>query len=334
MPNTPYFLIAYYAILKAGATVVNINVLYAKAEIQDLIEDADIETIITLDLGLMYDKASELLSETSLKNIIVCPFVGVLPFPKNHIFPLLKKKDIANVHYSDDIIALDTFVKTAQGATWVESDIDVENDVAVLQYTGGTTGKPKGAMLTHQNIVANAVQCRQWCGGIVDGEQRMLAVLPMFHVFAMTVVMNLAVVSAMEIIALPRFDLKDTLKTIDKKKPHHFPAVPAIYSAINNSAMAKKRDLSSLIYCIAGGAPLPVEVKNKFEEATGCVVIEGYGLTENSPVACANPIKGRNIAGSIGLPLPGVKVKVVDREDPSKDLPLASAGSYVSLARK
>ena len=153
----------------------------------------------------------------------------------------------------------------------------------------------------------------------------MLAVLPFFHVFAMTVVMNFSVMCALEIIALPRFDLEDTLKTIQKKKPHLFPAVPAIYSAINNAAKARKYDLSSLLYCIAGGAPLPVEVKKTFEAKTGCTLIEGYGLTESAPVACANPLDEEQVEGAIGLPLPGTDVEIIDPES-GKAMPIGQRG--------
>lgn len=154
----------------------------------------------------------------------------------------------------------------------------------------------------------------------------MMAVLPFFHVFAMTAVMNFSVMAGLEIVAMPRFDLKDALRIIDKKKPHFFPAVPAIYSAINNCPDLKKYDLSSLEYCISGGAPLPAEVKREFEKITGCIVVEGYGLSESSPVVCANPIKGENIPGSIGLPVPATIVEIINPEDKTTPMPLGERG--------
>lgn len=193
--------------------------------------------------------------------------------------------------------------------------IDPAEDVAVLQYTGGTTGIPKGAMLTHANITANTEQAVRWLIGAKAGEEKMLGVLPFFHVFAMTVVMNLSVRLGFEIIALPRFDLEQTLKLIHRKKPHYLPAVPAIYNAINNHKKNEHYRLNSLRYCISGGAPLPIEVKTAFEKKTGCVVVEGYGLSETSPILTVNPVNGENKPGSIGLPLPGTILSLVSTED-------------------
>lgn len=324
LPNSPYFLIAYYAILKAGGTVVNFNPLYPERELAYQIEDSGAAIMVTTDLAMLYDKMQKMLHDTRLEKIILCKFTDILPFPKNKLFPLFKGKDLATVRPSrkifwfHDLIDNDADVKIPV--------IDPENDVAVLQYTGGTTGVPKGAMLTHKNVFINTVQSIKWFPGVRPGEQRMLGVLPFFHVFAMTAVMNFSVYAALRIIALPRFDIKETLRVIHKKKPHFFPAVPAIYSAINNMAERSKFDLSSLEYCISGGAPLPVEVKKTFEEATGCIVVEGYGLSESSPVACANPIEGENKAGSIGLPVPGTVVEIIDPADKETLLPPGERG--------
>jgi long-chain acyl-CoA synthetase len=193
--------------------------------------------------------------------------------------------------------------------------IDPDADLAVLQYTGGTTGLPKGAMLTHSNLTCNVEQCLHWFVDAKPGQEKMLGVIPFFHVFAMTAVMNLSVRAGFEIVALPRFEMLDTLKLIHKHRPSYFPAVPAIYNAIVNSPHVAKYDLTSLKACVSGGAPLPVEVKKRFEEVTSCVVVEGYGLTETSPVACVNPLKGENRPGSIGLPLPATDIAILDKED-------------------
>jgi len=317
LPNSPYFLIAYYAILKAGGTVVNFNPLYAEKELAHQIEDSETEIMITLDLSLLHDKMDKMLSDTRLEKLIVAKFTDILPFPKNLLFPIFKAKEKAKIDPNDkrilwfhELIAQDHELKPVS--------IDPHEDIAVLQYTGGTTGVPKGAMLTHHNVYANTVQSLMWFTGTEKGQCRMMGVLPFFHVFAMTAIMNLSVLSATEIIALPRFDLKDTLKAIDKKKPHFFPAVPAIYNAINHCHELSKYDLSSLRFCISGGAPLPVEVKNTFEKNTGCIVVEGYGLTESTPVACVNPVSGKNVPGSIGFPVPGTIIEIMDREDPAK----------------
>lgn len=213
----------------------------------------------------------------------------------------------------------------AQGQP-TQPSISPQTDVAVLQYTGGTTGVPKGAMLTHANITANCEQLRRVIPEIREGQEKMLAVLPFFHVFAMTVAQNVATVIGAEIIMLPRFDLAQVMKCIDKKRPTMFPGVPTIYTAINNSPDLKKHDLSSLKICISGGAPLPIEVKNRFEELTGCSLVEGYGLTESSPVVSCNPIGGLVKTGSIGVPLDGTVVEIRDLDGRREQVPQGKKG--------
>ncbi len=329
LPNTPYFVISYYAILKAGGTVVNYNPLYAERELAFQIEDSETEIMITADLELLYEKMDKMLADTRLNKIILARFTDMLAFPKNMLFKLVKGKELAKPDEKDvaagrvvwwhDLIEQNNELKLKK--------INPDKDVAVIQYTGGTTGVPKGAMLTHKNIVANTEQAVHWLGGdMPEGEGRMLGVLPFFHVFAMTGVMNFSVRMGFEIVALPRFELDQTLKLIDKKKPHYFPAVPAIYNAINNHKKVSSFDLTSLRYCISGGAPLPVEVKKSFEAKTGCVVVEGYGLSESSPVVCVNPPQGQNRAGSIGLPFPQTIVEIVDKDDKNKVLPFGERG--------
>ena len=328
LPNCIYVPIAYYAVLKIGATVVNFNPLYAEAELRYQIEDSDTDIFVTLDLALMTDKAVKMLAETRLKKLIVCPFIDILPFPKNILFPLFKAKDRGKVTFNQRIIAYADVIKNEGNPTNV--DIDLQEDIAVLQYTGGTTGVPKGAMLTHVNIHANAVQCYSNFPDpnpdVNGGHEKMLAVLPFFHVFAMTVCMNMAVLAGMEIVTIPRFELDQALKLIQKTKPQYMAGVPAIYNAINNHKKLKEFDLSSLNYCISGGAPLPVEVKKKFEAKTGCKVFEGYGLTESTPVATVNPPFGENVAGSIGLPVPQTIIEIIDREDKVTPMELGDRG--------
>ncbi len=324
LPNCPYFIVAYYAILMTGATAVNLNPLYAEDELSHLIEDSEIDLVVTVDLKMLSDKMEKMLHSTRLKKLILCSFADALPFPKNILFPILRKKEMADIKQDERIISFEDVIDNEGNVAIAE--IDPLNDLAVLQYTGGTTGLPKGAMLTHQNVYANTVQSQAWFQEIKPGEEKMLGVLPFFHVFAMTAVMNFSVLNALEIIALPRFDLKDTLKTIAKKKPSVFPAVPAIYSAINNSPLRDKYDLSSIKYCLSGGAPLPMEVKKKFEKVTGCTVIEGYGLTESAPVACANTIGGIYKDGSIGLPYPRTIIEIIDTEDHKTHMPLGQRG--------
>ncbi len=325
LPNCPYFVIGYYAIARTGATVVNYNPLYSERELAHQIKDSGTETMITADLSILCDKMVKMPAQSCLKSLVVCKFTNILPFPKNILFPLLKRKDLAAlsdagdwVSWYHDLIDHDKSPKPV--------DIDPANDVALLQYTGGTTGTPKGAMLTHQNIVANTEQCALWLHNVRRGEDKMLGILPFFHVFAMTTVMNFSVRNALEIVALPRFELDATMKLIQKKKPHFMPAVPAIYNAINNHKKLAKFNLKSLKACISGGAPLPVEVKKNFEKNTGCVVVEGYGLTESSPVVSANPLVGENKAGSIGLPFPGTTVEIINPDDKTTRMKVGERG--------
>lgn len=311
LPNCPYFLIAYYALMYVGATVVNYNPLYAEKELANMIEDSDTDVMITANLKMLFGKMEKMLHDTRLNHIIVCSFTDILPFPKNLLFKYLKGKELSEIKVTKRISKYSDMLANDGKPTPVK--INPLEDVALYQYTGGTTGLPKGAMLTHANIVANAEQAALWLG-CEEGKDKMLGVLPFFHVFAMTAVMNLAVKQAMEIIALPRFELDQTLALIEKKKPTIFPAVPAIINGINNHKKIGKFDLSSIRYCVSGGAPLAVEVKKKFESKTGCVAVEGYGLTESSPVLCCNPTVGDNKAGSIGLPFPQTVVEIIDPE--------------------
>jgi long-chain acyl-CoA synthetase len=250
---------------------------------------------------------------------------AVLPTLKGILFALLKQKELAKIPNNDHHTV--TFEQlTDNDGNVAPVDIDVEEDVAVLQYTGGTTGLPKGAMLTHANVSANVHQVVLWFPDMKRGEERVLGILPLFHVFAMTVVMNMSVAAGTEMVLLPRFDLQQALKTIHRTKPTLFPAVPTIYTAINGAPNLGKFDLSSIKFCISGGAPLPLEVKNRFEELTGCRLVEGYGLSETSPVATSNPINGVSKEGSIGLPVPGTRIQIHDLEDKDKALAVGEKG--------
>lgn len=324
LPNCPFYAVLYYGILRAGGVVVNLNPLYSEREIKHHIDDSGAVLMAVLDLEPMFSKAVSVLHQTKLENLIVCRFIDVLPFPKNLLFPLVKWKEIAAEAHGGSYLAFDELTHNDGKPATV--DIDIKEDVALLQYTGGTTGIPKAAALTHANIASNVEQCRAWFPEAVEGDGRMLGVIPFFHVFSMTAVLNFAVRLGWEIIATPRFDVEDTLKIISKKKPTLFPAVPAIYNAISQNAAQAKYDLSSIRYCISGGAPLPQEIKKTFEHLTGAVVVEGYGLSETSPVVCVNPTEGENVPGSIGLPVPGTIVEIVSLEDGESLVPLGEKG--------
>lgn len=313
LPNTPYYIASFFGVLLAGGTVVNMNPLYAARELEHLVKDSGAEFLVTMDLTAMYPKARTLLNNTPLKKLIVCSMAEALPFGTAVMFNLFKRATVANVEEDDRQIWWDDLIDNDGEIT--PATVNPAEDVAVLQYTGGTTGVPKAAMLTHGNITANARQVSSWYGKPQRGNERFLAALPFFHVFAMTVILLVGMEYGAEIIMMPRFDLKDCLKNIDKKKPTFFPAVPTIYTAINNAPNVRDYDLTSIKLCISGGAPLPVEVKKSFEDMTKCVVVEGYGLSETSPVACTNPTEGVNKPGSVGLPLPGTIVEIRALDD-------------------
>ena len=313
LPNTPYYVTAFFGAIMAGGTVVNMNPLYAVPELEGMTTDAGIDVLVTMDLTAMYPKALALLNNTPIKNLVVCSMAKVLPLSTSVLFNLFKRSSVSDIEDDDRQTWWDAV--TDNDGRYTPVEIDARNDIAVLQYTGGTTGLPKGAMLTHANLTANARQVACWSREPDYGNERFLAALPFFHVFAMTVVMLCGFEYGAEIIMMPRFELKDCLKTIDRKKPTLFPAVPTIFTAINHSPDVEDYDLTSLKLCISGGAPLPVEVKRAFEDRTGCVVVEGYGLSETSPVVCTNPTVGENKPGSVGLPMPGTIVEIRSLED-------------------
>lgn len=324
LPNCPYFVICYFAVLKAGGTVVNYNPLYATKEIAHQIKDSETEIMVTLDLKATYDKVGLMLKETPLSRVVIASMAPSLPFPKNLLFPFVKKKEIAKYPRDEKHISFDSLVRN--NGNYTPQKINPREDIAVLQYTGGTTGVPKGAMLTHANLYANTTQLNNW---FLDGEmgsEKMLAVIPFFHVFAMTIVMNMSIRFGAELILLPRFELGNLLQTIHDKKPTLFAAVPSIYVAVNASKKVSQYDLSSLKACMSGGAPLPAEVKIKFEKKTGATLVEGYGLTETSPAAVVNPFEGKNIPGSIGLPLQQTEIKILSTEDQKTEMPQGEKG--------
>ncbi len=314
LPNCPQFVIAYYAILRAGATVVNYNPLYSPRELEHQIRDSETEIMFTLDLKLLYDKLSPLLEKTPLRRIIVSSMGDALSWSKSILFNLTRSKDIANFSHDAEHLSFSTLLEAPAIAP--EVTINPEQDIAVLQYTGGTTGVPKGVILTHANLSANVEQAKLWLNAQSDSNavETMVGILPFFHVFAMTVVMNLGIATRMRLLLHPKLELKSLLEEIQNKRPTFMPGVPTLFSALLNYKKLADYNLSSLKTCISGGAPLPVEIKQRFEELTGSTLIEGYGMSESSPIVAANPLHGINKSGSIGLPLPQTILEIIDPE--------------------
>lgn len=329
LPNTPTFIVYYFAILKAGGTVVNFNPLYTVEELTFQAKDSETEIMVTHDLAMLFTKIEALLQTSVISRAIVVPFASVLSPLKSVLFRIFKRKDIANVGRSPSAARIVSGLDLAATRTpFSPVAIDPDNDIAVLQYTGGTTGTPKGAMLTHANIVANTKQVVAWGKVLKPGEECVLGALPLFHVFAMTVVMTVGIELAAKIVLIPRFQLIETLKLIDSEKPTMMPVVPTILTAMLNFEHIKSYNLSSLRFCLSGGAPLPLETKLKFEAmaAGSTKVVEGYGLSETAPVLTANPLDGEPVSGSIGMPLPGTTISLRSLDDPTKEVAQGERG--------
>ena len=332
LPNCPTFIVHYFAAMKLGAVIVNYNPLYTVDELRFQIEDSQTDILITLDLKALFTKVDALLEQNALKKVVVASFTSLLPTAKAIGFRVLKRGDLANVggNSARDKIVLEKDLLDNDGR-FSAAKISPLEDIAVLQYTGGTTGTPKGAMLTHANLTVNVAQVSSWAPELKIAEEKVLAVLPFFHVFAMTVVMNYGIERAAEIIIMPRFVLDDALKLINKTKPTIMPGVPTLFNAIINHQKLNAYDMSSLKFCLSGGAALPLEVKTKFEKLTGCKVVEGYGLSETSPVLTCNPLTGPVKENSIGLPLPQTILSLRDINDPSREVAMGDEGEICVL---
>jgi long-chain acyl-CoA synthetase len=313
MPNCPQFLIAYFGILMAGGVVVNYNPLYSSAELRHQIEDSRTEIMVTLNLALLYDKIKHLVGDTCLKTLIIGNLSSVLPKHKAAIYSVLKYKELSHIPHEEGFYSFNEIMNNPE----IDAlpDVNPQTDIAVLQYTGGTTGTPKGVMLTHANLTANVEMCDRWFFSARAGLETIMGVLPFFHVFAMTAIMNYGISKGFKIILHPRFEARAVLHDVARKRPSIMAGVPTMFAALLNHPKLSQYDLSSLKMCISGGAGLPIEIKQRFEERTGCVLVEGYGLSETSPVASCNPFAGENKAGSIGLPMPKTDIVIVNQDD-------------------
>ncbi len=323
LPNTPYYPILFYATLKAGGIVVNVNPLYVERELTHLVEDSGAEIIVTPDVADIQARVLKVAGETGIRHVISCPIADVLPTFKKFAYRIVKRSEIGRPpHTPQHLFFADLMAKGGK-----PTSVPVAPDeVAVLQYTGGTTGVPKAAMLSHANIVANTDAMLVHVGGENAEQDRVLGVLPLFHVFALTNVLTFGTLVGAEMILLPRFELKQLLSTLKRTRPTYFPAVPTIYNVLANLGADQRPDLSSVKVCISGGAPLPIEVRHAFEANTGSKLVEGYGLSEASPIITCNPFEGLNKEGSAGLPFPGTTIEIRDREDPTRIMPAGEKG--------
>ncbi|MBP1760362.1 MAG: acyl-CoA synthetase (AMP-forming)/AMP-acid ligase, partial [Firmicutes bacterium] len=334
LPNCPQYVISYYAILSIGGIVVPINPLSTESELLHIFRDAQVQVAISLDLlAGRLENVRDTCHNTGEHHILKHTFYTALnefmPIPIKLLYPLSRK-------LSDETKARLPQCKSLKPLLSQDpqpsspSNIDLSRDIAVLIYTGGTTGKPKGVMLSHQALIANATQGAAWVQ--MQEDDRLLAVLPIFHGFGMSVCMNAPLISGSSCVLIPRFDKDDILKGIHRFHPTLFAGVPTMYIGLINHPRLANYKLSSLRGCFVGAAPLAPEVKRQFEELTGSRLMEGYGLTEAVTALCANPFHGVNKTGSIGIPFPDVIIQIRDIETGEKILPPLEIGEIVLKA--
>jgi long-chain acyl-CoA synthetase len=325
LPNCPQFPIAYFAVLRLGAIVVPCNPVYTARELVHQLNDSGATVIVTL--SNTYALIRQIRSQTALQHVIVAKIKTYFPAGLRLLFSLFAEKKRGHRVSIKNESATYWFQQLLQEAPEKPKEVDIsKDDTAVLMYTGGTTGLSKGAQLTHENILVNAYQVRAW----TDSHKRpvsILAALPLFHSYGMTTCMNPAALGPGTMILVPDpRDVSDILKTIHKQRPQLYPGVPALYVAIINHPDVAHYDLSCLEFCNSGAAPLPVEVQQRFQAMTGARLVEGYGLSEASPITHSNPAYGENRIGTIGLPWPDTEVKIVDVEMGEKLQPIGEPG--------
>lgn len=324
LPNCTQFPVAFYGAHAVGAIVVPCNPMYVARELAHQLKDSGANTIVTMTR--FYNLVKEIQPQTGLKNIIVTNIKDYFPGMLRFLYTAVKeKKEGDRVKLAPGDHDFMRLMKAQAGKKPAAVPVKT-GDRAVFMYTGGSTGVSKGAVLQHRNLLANALQVKAWCTDLKEGEEIFLAALPFFHSYGMTTVMNMPLFTGNKVVMLPRFVLADVLKTIDKEKPTLFPGVPTMYVAINNAPDLPKHNVKSVRICISGAAPLPVEVQKQFEKNTGGKLVEGYGLSEASPVTHCNPIYGKSIIGSIGLPFPDTEVKIMDLETGMEELPVGEVG--------
>jgi long-chain acyl-CoA synthetase len=327
LPNVIPCVVAYYAILRIGGIVVFNNPLYSDRELEHQFTDSGSKFLITLDL--LVARMVKLREKTRIKTIVYTSIGDYLPFVKRLLFPLVAKKKglAADVTPAPDLYTFkDIMTRYSPDNTQAKLSMD---DVAMYQYTGGTTGVSKGVMLTHRNISYQIQQIEAWFPGFEKGQEIMLGALPFFHVFGMSVSMNLAIRLAWANVLVPKPQPEPLLEAISKFKVTFAPLVPTMYIGMLDHPDMAHTDLTSVKGCFSGSAPLPLEVINKFQEKTGAIIVEGFGLTESSPVTHINPFNGNRKVGSIGIPIPETECKIMDLEDNTTEVPVGEAGELL-----
>jgi long-chain acyl-CoA synthetase len=329
LPNTPHYVIAFFGILKAGGTVVNYSPLDAAEVLAHKVEDSRTDVLITLDLAALYPQMAAMFGKTRLKKLVVGSIAEMTPAPDAVAAQMKAGKLTVETRTDASHMSFASLLDN-DGHFTAHPIGDPYEAIAVLQYTGGTTGLPKGAMLTHGNLSAACAQYWESVSGtprvLEEGAERILAVLPPFHIYALSVNMMLGIRAAAELILHARFDAEAALKEISGKKVTSFPGVPTMFTALLGHPDVGKYDLSSLKYCGSGGAPLPLEVAQRFKAATGCPLSEGWGMTETSPTGTFTPVYGKRKANSCGIPLPRIEIRMLDLDQPDRYVPLGERG--------
>ncbi|MCP3943846.1 MAG: long-chain fatty acid--CoA ligase [Desulfobacteraceae bacterium] len=327
LPNVIPCTTAYYAILKIGAIVVFNNPLYSDRELEHQFTDSNSKFLITLDL--LVERMVKLRKKTNIKTIVHTSIGDYLPFVKRLLFPLVAKKRglLADVSPAKDLYRFKDII-AQYPPDYTQADIRMD-DVAMYQYTGGTTGVSKGVMLTHRNISYQIQQIEAWFPKFEKGNEVMLGALPFFHVFGMSVSMNFAIRMGWANVLVPKPQPEPLLEAISKFKATFAPLVPTMYIGMLDHPDMENTDLTSIKGCFSGSAPLPVDIINNFQKKTGSIIVEGFGLTESTPVTHINPFHGKRKQGSIGIPIPNTECKVVDLEDDTKEMPVGEPGELL-----
>ena len=327
LPNCPPCVIAFFGILRAGAILTQLNPLYSVAETSYQLKDSGAKHVVSLDRFVPILR--EVASQCDLKKVWITRINDYFPIPLKWLYPLKAKKEKMWVDWPTEPL-FHSFVKELGKFPGSPVSVPLKMDeTALLQYTGGTTGVAKGVILTHRNLIANAYQCKYWFPGLPEGKEVFMLTIPIFHCYGMTAGMTFALTLGASIILVPKFDVVQVLKAVDKYKVSIFPGIQAIYVAINNCPQVAKYNVRSIKACLSGAGPLHQEVQKKFEALTGGKLVEGYGLTEASPVTHCNPVFGKRKIGMIGLPFVGTDSKIMDLETGTKELKPKDIGELV-----
>jgi long-chain acyl-CoA synthetase len=329
LANMPQYPIVHFGILKAGGIVAALSPLLVERELSALAADSGARIIVALDR--VWDRVQPMLDRNDVDTAIVTGPQDFLPTVKRWLYPLKYRKEMVAVPHAPQR-GIYQFRKFLNGGSSTPPRVLLDpEDTAAFQYTGGTTGLPKAAMLTHRNLVSNVLQIRAWVRDLREGDETIMAILPFFHSYGITLCLHLATNLGATTVLVPRFEIADVMEQIAQWQPTALPGVPTLYTAINGAAQkneARRASMRSIRICISGGAPLPKQVQERFEEMTGGRLVEGYGLSEASPVVLANPLDGRSRIGTVGMPLPSTEAKLVD-VDTRELVPVGERGEIV-----